>query len=94
MGVGKRQPEVRAMCVQMRSPGRPSTGRREVGVRFWESIARGASTEIASVETGVSTVVGVRWFRQAGGMSPIFIASISVRYLSFGEREGIAILHA
>jgi hypothetical protein len=78
----------------MRSPGRPSTARREDRVRFWEAIARGASSEDAAVGTGVSQAVGSRWFRQAGGMPPISLAPLSGRYLSFAEREEIAILRA
>jgi len=93
MGIGKRQQEVRAMRGQMRSPGHPVAG-RDVRVRFWEAIARGVSTEVAAVETGVSSAVGTRWFRQAGGMTPISLAPISERYWSFREREEIAILHA
>jgi IS30 family transposase len=94
MGVGKRQQAIRAMRGQMWSPGRPSTARREGRVRFWEGIARGLSSEDAAVEAGVSSAVGTRWFRQAGGMPPITLAPVSGRYLSFGEREEIAILHA
>jgi IS30 family transposase len=94
MGVGKRQLAVRAMRGQMWSPGRPSTARRDDRVRFWEAIARGASSEDAAVATGVSQAVGSRWFRQAGGMPPISLAPVSERYLSFAEREEIAILHA
>jgi IS30 family transposase len=76
------------------SPGRPSTARRDDRVRFWEAIARGASSEDAAVATGVSQAVGSRWFRQAGGMPPITLAPLSGRYLSFAEREEIAILRA
>ena len=79
---------------QMWSPGRPSTARREDRVRFWEAIARGASSEDAAAEAGVSPAVGGRWFRQAGGMPPISLTLLSSRYLSFAEREEIAILHA
>jgi len=79
---------------QMWSPGRPSTARREDRVRFWEAIARGATSEDAAVATGVSQAVGSRWFRQAGGMPPISLGPLSGRYLSFGEREEIAILRA
>jgi IS30 family transposase len=78
----------------MWSPGRPSTARREDRVRFWEAIARGATSEDAAVATGVSQAVGTKWFRQAGGMPPISLAPLSGRYLSFSEREEIAILHA
>ncbi len=94
MGVGKRQEEIRAMRGRMWSPGRPSTARREDRVRFWEAIARGLSTEEAAVETGLSPAVGSRWFREAGGMPRIKLVPVSSRYLSFSEREEIAILHA
>jgi IS30 family transposase len=43
---------------------------------------------------GVSPAVATRWFRQGGGMSPISLAPVSGRYLSFAEREEIAVLHA
>ncbi len=76
------------------SPGRPSTARREDRVRFWEAIATGLSSEDAAAAAGVSSAVGSRWFRHAGGMSPILLAPVSGRYLSFEEREEIAILHA
>ena len=94
MGVGKRQQAIRAMRGQMSSPGRPSVGRREDRVRFWEAIARGVSSEDAAAVAGVSPAVGSRWFRQAGGMPPIMLAPLSGRYLSFAEREEIAILRA
>jgi IS30 family transposase len=76
------------------SPGRPSVARREDRVRFWQSIASGASSEDAAAAAGVSQAVGSRWFRQAGGMPPISLAPVSERFLSFAEREEIAILHA
>jgi IS30 family transposase len=79
---------------QMWSPGRPSTARREDRVRFWQAIARGSSSEDAARGTGISPAVGSRWFRHAGGMPPIRLAPVSEHYLSFAEREEIAILHA
>ena len=94
MGVGKRQQEIRAMRGQMWSPGRPSVARRQDRVRFWKAIAGGASTEDAAIEAGVSAPVGARWFRHAGGMPPISLAPLSGRFLSFAEREEIAILRA
>jgi IS30 family transposase len=94
MGAGKRQRAIRAMRGQMWSPGRPSIARREDRVRFWEAIARGVSSEDAAAVAGVSQAVGSRWFRQAGGMPPITLAPLSGRYLSFAEREEIAILRA
>jgi IS30 family transposase len=78
----------------MWSPGRPSTARREDRVRFWQEIAGGLSTEDAAGEAGVSPAVGSRWFRDAGGMPSICLTPVSGRYLSFAEREEIAILHA
>ncbi len=93
-GIGNRHRTIRAMRGRMWSPGRPSTARREDRIRFWEVIARGASSEGAAIEAGVSQAVGSRWFRQAGGMPPISLAPVSGRYLSLAEREEIAILHA
>ena len=78
----------------MRSPGRPTAGRREHRVRFWAAIARGLSSEEAGVEAGMSRRVGVRWFRKGGGMPTVRQAPLSGRYLSFAEREEIAILRA
>src|ERR1017187_3027229 len=78
----------------MRSPGRPLVGRREHRERFWAAIARGLSSEAAGVEAGVSPAVGVRWFREGGGMPPVSQALLSGRYLSFAEREEIALLRA
>jgi IS30 family transposase len=90
----KVQPWERAGRAKMRSPGRPPGWRREHQQRFWASIARGASSEDAAVEAGVSVPVGVRWFREGGGMSTVTQAPLSGRYLSFVEREEIAIQHA
>ena len=78
----------------MRSPGRPPAGRREHRVRFWSAIALGRTSEAAGVEAGVSGVVGVRWFREGGGMPSVTQAPLSGRYLSFAEREEIALLRA
>ena len=79
---------------RMRSPGRPWKAQREDRVRFWEAIAGGVSSEDAAAGAGVSPAVGSRWFRQAGGMPPISLGSVSGRYLSFAEREEIAIFDA
>ena len=61
---------------------------------FWRLIALGARTEDAAAEVGVSTPVGSRWFRHGGGMSPICLEEPTGRYLSFAEREEIALLNA
>jgi IS30 family transposase len=75
----------------MRSPGRPAP-RREIERLFWIKIAQGLTSEDAAAACGVSPPVGVRWFRHGGGMPPISLASPSGRYLSFAEREEIALL--
>ncbi len=93
MGVKRRRSD-RAGRARMRSPGRPPVARREHRQRFWAAIARGLSSEDAAVVAGVSIPVGVRWFREGGGMSPITQAPLSGRYLSFAEREEIALLCA
>jgi IS30 family transposase len=51
-------------------------------------------TEDACVEARVSGPVGFRWFRHAGGVNPRLPEKVSGRYLSFSEREDIAIWHA
>jgi IS30 family transposase len=76
----------------MRSPGRPPVARREERQRFWVAIARGMPSEDAGIEAGVSPAVGTRWFRDSGGIRPVSLAPLSGRYLSFEEREEIAIL--
>src|SRR4051794_26947371 len=76
----------------MRSPGRPPP-RREVERAFWVKIAEGLTSEAAAVEVGVSGPVGSRWFRQRGGMATaIRVGPSAGRYLSFAEREEIALL--
>src|SRR5919108_5898587 len=84
----------RAAAAGTRWGGHPPAGRREHRVRFWEAIARGASSENAAVEAGVLPSVGVRWFRKGGGMPNLTLAPVSGRYLSFAEREEIAVLLA
>jgi len=103
MGHGKEQmPEVlaivrrqwaadRALRPPMRSPGRPEPS-RTVQRDFWRRIASGATTVDASEAVGVSWPVGSRWFRHAGGMKPISLDEPTGRYLSFAEREEIALL--
>ena len=80
------------------SLGRPPVARREDRQRFWAAIAAGGSSEEAAVSVGVSPAVGGRWFRQAGGMPPSHLSPsskpLSGRYLSFAEREEIALLRA
>ncbi|MGH3031346.1 MAG: helix-turn-helix domain-containing protein, partial [Gaiellaceae bacterium] len=92
MGAVRSRAADRAGRPRMRSPGRPPAGRREHRQRFWSAIARGLSSEAAAAEAGVSAAVGVRWFREGGGMPPVSLRPTSGRYLSFSEREEIALL--
>jgi transposase len=78
----------------MRSPGRPPVARREHRERFWAAIAEGLSSEQAAIRSGVSPAVGSRWFRESGGMPTVGARPLSKRYLSFAEREEIALLRA
>jgi IS30 family transposase len=77
----------------MRSPGRPIPA-RHVEREFWRLIAAGRRSEDAALEVGVSAPVGMRWFRHAGGMPPLDLAEPTGRYLSFQEREELALLRA
>jgi len=77
----------------MRSPGRPPI-RRDVERAFWLKIAEGLTSEDAALACGVSGPVGSRWFRDRGGMASIQLTPSSGRYLSFVEREEIALLQA
>jgi IS30 family transposase len=90
----ERQRQVQLYRGQVPSPGRPTVAWRQDRVRFWSAIASGAMTETAAVEAGVSSPVGFRWFRHAGGVNPCLPPTISGRYLSFAEREDIALLRA
>lgn len=87
-------------CVRgrLRSPGRPPVARRENFRLFWAAILSGRSSEEAAIDAGVSPPVGIRWFRSAGGMPPSQFSRsskpLSGRFLSFTEREEIAILTA
>lgn len=90
----ERQREVQLYRGQVPSPGRPTVAWREDRLRFWAAIARGVMTEDAAAEAGVSSPVAFRWFRHAGGVNPCLPPTVSGRYLSFSEREDIAIWHA
>ncbi len=77
----------------MRSPGCPPI-RRDLERLFWVKIAQGLTSEDAAVACGVSGPVGSRWFRDRGGMPSMKLNGLSGRYLSFAEREEIALLRA
>jgi IS30 family transposase len=63
----------------------------EVRRRFWRLIAAGSSTEDASAAVGVTGSTGRRWFVEAGGIPSMHLAETKGRYLSFSEREEIAL---
>ena len=82
-----------------RRPNRPKLGslgcpgyRREVRRRFWRLIGHGLQTRSAAALVGVPNRTAINWFADAGGMTPIDLAEPSGRYLSFSEREEIAVL--
>lgn len=92
----KRRRSHRSGRAPLPSPGRPPLASRTELERFWSGIANGMSSDDAAVSAGMSAPVGARWFRKAGGMPPAMFRSstkpLSGRYLSFAEREEIALL--
>ncbi len=96
--IARKRRSDRALRAKSHSPGRPGVARREDRRRFWALIAAGQSSEDAAIGVGVSQAVGSRWFREAGGMPPSTLGRsstpLSGRYLSFAEREEIALRRA
>jgi len=64
---------------------------RSVQREFWRGIAAGLSTAEAAIAAGASRQGGERWFRDAGGMSPLPLSEPSARFLTIVERERIAV---
>src|SRR4051812_29118795 len=95
MSIQKRRSD-RSRRAPLPSPSRPPVAGRDERRRFWAAIATGLSSEDAAATAGVPQAVGTRWFRKAGGMPPAMFRSsakpLSGRYLSFVEREEIALL--
>jgi transposase-like protein len=92
--VRRQQAADRAVRPKLRSPGHPKFQRR-VEVAFWRQIAQGLLAEEAAGVIGVAQAVGARWFHNAGGMPPFDLKlQPSGRFLSFAEREEIALLNA
>jgi IS30 family transposase len=67
------------------------TATRSVRVAFWGQIRRGLPVYLAARAVGVVGTTGDRWFRQAGGVIGNGTRPVSGRYLSFAEREEIAV---
>jgi transposase, IS30 family len=79
----------------MQSPGRPPVAHKEHRRLFWTAISQGATSTDAGLAAGVSEAVGSRWFRECGGVKPQSVFHVdSGRYLSFAEREQIALWRA
>jgi AraC-like DNA-binding protein len=77
MGTSKRGAD-RVGRAKMRSPGRPPVLHRSERRPFWQAIADGCSSEDATQRAGLSPAVGVRWFRECGGMPPSHLSSVRV----------------
>ncbi|MDV9203187.1 IS30 family transposase, partial [Streptomyces sp. Wh19] len=73
--------------------GKPSL-RRNVERLFWHEIGKGLTSEEAAIAVGASQAAGSRWFRERGGMPTFLRVPVTGRYLSFEEREEIALLKA
>jgi IS30 family transposase len=97
MSIRKRRSD-RSGRAPLSSPGRPPVASRDERQRFWAAIAAGMASEDAAIGAGVPRALGTRWFRKAGGMPPAMFGRsakpLSGRYLSFAEREEIALLRA
>lgn len=92
--VRRQQAADRAVRPRLRSPGHPKF-QRVVEAAFWAEIAKGLLPVEAAAVVGVSQPVGQRWFHDGGGMPPFDLRTTrSGRYLSFAEREEIALLKA
>lgn len=92
--VRRQQAADRAERPKLRSPGHPKF-QRGVEAAFWVEIAKGLLPIEAAAVVGVAQAVGQRWFRNAGGMPPFDLKfKPTGRYLSFAEREEIALLRA
>ena len=94
MGIRRRRSDQSGRA-PLRSPGRPPVAGRAKLCGFWLGISRGMTSEDAALAAGLSQPVGTRLFREAGGMAPANLSPSakppSGRYLSFAEREEIAL---
>ena len=93
MGRNSEWSEALTGCAALRSPGRPLV-RGEVQRAIWLKVAEGLTSEQAAVVCGASGSVGSKLCRDGGGMPPMDLAAPSGRYLSFAEREEIALARA
>jgi IS30 family transposase len=94
MGIPKHGRCRRGIRPALGSIGRPQAGLNGERLLFWQAIAQGHSTETSAGMAGVSPAVGARWFRHGGGMPDMSLKAPTDRYLTFPEREEIALLKA
>jgi IS30 family transposase len=66
----------------------------EVQRKFWKLIRSGYLVSETRPILGVSNKAVLRWFGKAGGVIPSIVLEPSGRYLSFAEREEIALARA
>src|SRR2546428_512694 len=83
----------RAIRPAVGSVGRPGVDLREERQRFWKAIAEGLPSESAAAIAGVSPAVGVRWFRQSGGMPDITLTPLSPHFASQSVRRLLFYTH-
>ena len=61
---------------------------------FWAALQRGEFTTDAAAEAGTYRKRGTRWLAACGGVRPRRGRDLKGRYLSFSEREEIALASA
>src|ERR1039457_3516210 len=66
----------------------------EVVQTFWAALQRGEFITDAAAEAGTYRKKGARWMAAAGGVRPRRGRDLQGRYLSFAEREEIALASA
>src|SRR5699024_3962293 len=76
--------------VAMRGRNRPPTEPAKFAVEFWDQIRAGRDIEEAAKPRGASITTCRNWFRHRGGVKPPQSYARSRRYLTFDEREDIA----
>jgi hypothetical protein len=91
--IRRQQAADRAIRPKLRSPGHPKY-QRHVESAFWDQIAKALLAEEAAASIGVAPAVVTRWYGHGGGMRPFDPTPPSGRYLSFRERDEIALLKA
>jgi IS30 family transposase len=69
----------------------PTTHPRQTRFEFWQAIRAGLLPQPAAHLVGVAPTAGQQWFRQAGGVITNGAGPVIGRYLSYPEREEIAI---